>query len=98
MSTNTIAKLLKQAKHVVVFTGPGVSAESGIPTTRDALSVLWSQFDPAQLAAAEAFRACARVGMSGRRLKVLQAHPNAAHLATAELAKHVPKLCAQFGS
>ncbi|WNI06469.1 Sir2 family NAD-dependent protein deacetylase [Pseudomonas putida] len=47
---------LRRAHHVVVFTGAGVSAESGIPTFRDALSGLWESFDPAALAAANAFR------------------------------------------
>ncbi|MFJ4347640.1 SIR2 family NAD-dependent protein deacylase [Pseudomonas sp. NPDC089401] len=95
MPLSTIVKLLREAKHVVIFTGAGVSAESGIPTFRDALTGLWSQFDPAQLATAEAFRADPELcwgWYEWRRLKVLQAQPNAAHLAIAELAKHVPKL------
>ncbi len=95
MPSSTIAGLLREAKHVVVFTGAGVSAESGIPTFRDALSGLWSRFDPAQLATAEAFRADPSLcwgWYESRRLKVLQAKPNAAHMAIAELAKHVPRL------
>ena len=47
---------LQQAKHVVVFTGAGVSAESGIPTFRDALTGLWERFDAEDLATPEAFR------------------------------------------
>ena len=95
MPLSTIVKLLQEAKHVVIFTGAGVSAESGIPTFRDALTGLWSQFDPGQLATAEAFRADPSLcwgWYEWRRLKVLQAQPNAAHLAIAELAQHVPKL------
>jgi NAD-dependent deacetylase len=57
MPISTIAKLLKEARHVVIFTGAGVSAESGIPTFRDALTGLWARFDPAQLATAKAFQA-----------------------------------------
>lgn len=38
MPLSTIVKLLQEAKHVVIFTGAGVSAESGIPTFRDALN------------------------------------------------------------
>ena len=94
MPLTTIAELLQEARHVVVFTGAGVSAESGIPTFRDALTGLWSRFDPAQLATAEAFRADPGLcwgWYEWRRLKVLQAQPNAAHLAIAELAQHVPK-------
>ena len=36
---------LGNAKRVVVFTGAGVSAESGIPTFRDQLTGLWEKFD-----------------------------------------------------
>ena len=57
MTTNTLAQQLRKAQHVVVFTGAGASAESGIPTFRDALTGLWERFDPAQLATSEAFRA-----------------------------------------
>lgn len=41
---------LQTAKHVVVFTGAGVSTESGIPTFRDALTGLWERFDATDLA------------------------------------------------
>jgi len=39
----------------VVLTGAGMSRESGVPTFRDALSGLWSRYDPMQLATPEAF-------------------------------------------
>ncbi|KPA92063.1 NAD-dependent protein deacetylase, SIR2 family [Pseudomonas asplenii] len=86
---------LRDARHVVVFTGAGVSAESGIPTFRDALTGLWSRFDPAALATAEAFRndpALVWGWYEWRRSKVLAASPNPAHLAIAELARRVPRL------
>lgn len=95
MSIKLIAKRLQETEHVVVFTGAGVSAESGIPTFRDALTGLWERFDPAQLATAEAFRADPNLcwgWYEWRTRKVLQAQPNDAHLAIAEIAKHVPKL------
>lgn len=57
MTTSSLAERLREAQHVVVFTGAGASAESGIPTFRDALSGLWERFDPAHLATPEAFRA-----------------------------------------
>ena len=50
MTTSTLAQQLRKAKHVVVLTGAGASAESGIPTFRDALTGLWKRFNPAQLA------------------------------------------------
>ncbi|MCQ9391440.1 NAD-dependent deacylase [Pseudomonas viridiflava] len=95
MITSSLAEQLRNAQHVVVFTGAGASAESGIPTFRDALTGLWERFDPAQLATSDAFRADPSLcwgWYEWRRLKVLQAQPNGAHLAIAELARHVPKL------
>lgn len=37
---------LRQARHVAVLTGAGVSAESGVPTFRQAQTGLWAQYDP----------------------------------------------------
>ena len=45
----TAARALAAARHVLVLTGAGVSAESGIPTFRDALTGLWSNFDAEEL-------------------------------------------------
>mgnify|MGYP000892778717 FL=1 len=52
-----VASLLRGARHVVAFTGAGVSAESGVPTFRDALTGLWARFDPTDLATADAYQA-----------------------------------------
>ena len=95
MTISSLAERLREAQHIVVFTGAGASAESGIPTFRDALTGLRERFDPAQLATSEAFRtdpALCWGWYEWRRGKVIQAQPNGAHLAIAELAKHVPKL------
>ena len=95
MPITTIAKHLRVAKHVVVFTGAGASAESGIPTFRDALTGLWENFDASKLATAEAFRADPGLcwgWYEWRKRKVIQAQPNGAHYAIAQLANHVPKL------
>lgn len=86
---------LRQARHVVMFTGAGVSAESGIPTFRDAPGALWARFDPGELATAQAFqrdRALVWGWYEWRRMKMLQAQPNPAHLAIAALAHQVPRL------
>lgn len=77
---------LRQADEVLVLTGAGVSAESGIATFREALTGLWARFDPAQLATAEAFlEDPVRVWSwyEGRRAQVLAAQPNPAHRALA---------------
>ena len=46
---------LREAKHITVLTGAGVSAESGIPTFRDKQTGLWENFDAAELATPSAF-------------------------------------------
>lgn len=86
---------LRNARHVVVFTGAGVSAESGIPTFRDRLTGLWERFDAASLATAEAFRADPALvwgWYQWRRSVVHRARPNPAHLAIAALVSQVPRL------
>lgn len=91
----TLLNALRSADHVVVFTGAGVSAESGIPTFRDSLTGLWERFDAASLATADAFSrdpALVWGWYEWRRMQVLQAQPNPAHRAIAQLARQVPKL------
>jgi NAD-dependent deacetylase len=80
---------------VCVLTGAGISAESGIPTFRDALTGLWSRFKPEELATLEAFERNPQFvweWYESRRAKVLQTQPNAGHYALAELARRIPKL------
>jgi NAD-dependent deacetylase len=89
------AEALRKARHVCVLTGAGISAESGIPTFRDALTGLWSKFSPQELAPPEAFARDPETVWSWyewRRELVRQAQPNAGHLALAELARRVPGL------
>lgn len=78
---------------VAVLSGAGMSAESGIPTFRDAMTGLWSRFDPAQLASEEGFRADPqRVWdwYAERRAGVRAAEPNAGHHALAAFARAHP--------
>jgi NAD-dependent deacetylase len=78
---------------VAVLTGAGMSAESGIPTFRDAMSGLWSRFDPARLASEDGFRAHPqRVWdwYAERRDGVRAAQPNAGHRALAAFAQAHP--------
>ncbi|MDW8293595.1 MAG: NAD-dependent deacylase [Anaerolineae bacterium] len=85
---------LRSAQFVVALTGAGVSAESGVPTFRQAQTGLWAQFDPAELATPEAFaRNPDRVWAwyAWRRSLVEQAEPNPAHRALAELARRLPR-------
>jgi len=48
-----LCSVLLAARRVVVFTGAGVSAESGIATFREALTGLWERFDAEKLATPE---------------------------------------------
>ena len=95
MCHETLIEAMRKARHLVVFTGAGVSAESGIPTFRDSLTGLWERFDAASLATPEAFRADPELvwgWYEWRRMKVLQAQPNAGHRAIEALAGKVPRL------
>jgi NAD-dependent deacetylase len=86
---------LGTARHVCVLTGAGVSAESGIPTFRDALTGLWAKFDPQDLATPEAFERDPQFVWDWyefRRELVRKADPNPGHYALAELATRVPRL------
>jgi len=86
---------LRQARHLVVFTGAGVSAESGIPTFRDRQTGLWANFDAEALATAGAFErdpALVWGWYEWRRIKVRLAEPNLAHRAIAAMASRVPQL------
>jgi NAD-dependent deacetylase len=86
----TIREQLSSARHVVVMTGAGVSAESGIPTFRDAMSGLWAKYDPQELATPQAFRRDPELvskWYDERRLKARQCQPNPGHDALAALEK-----------
>lgn len=90
-----LSEQLRTARHVVVFTGAGVSAESGIPTFRDVMTGLWQRFNPQDLANAQAFEQDPELvwgWYEWRRMQVLRAQPNPAHRAIAALARHVPRL------
>ena len=86
---------LQDARHVCVLTGAGISAESGVPTFRDAQRGLWAKYDPHQLATPEAFEENPELlwrWYRWRRELVAEADPNPGHLALARLAELVPRL------
>lgn len=73
---------------LAVLTGAGVSAESGIPTFRDAQTGLWARYDPMELATPEAFArdpALVSRWYDERRSKCADCRPNPGHLALARL-------------
>jgi len=76
--------------HITFLTGAGMSAESGIPTFRDALTGLWSRYDAEQLATPEAFRrdpALCWGWYRWRAAMVRRARPNGGHLGIAGFAQ-----------
>lgn len=91
-TVEAVAQLLVRAERVAVLTGAGVSAESGIPTFRDAMTGMWSRFDPFELASPEGFaRQPAMVWnwYAERRASVGKAKPNPGHFALAEIERRV---------
>ena len=83
---------LARARRVVVSTGAGISADSGIPTFRDALTGLWARYDPTELATPDAFRRNPRLvtrWYDQRRRDVLGCQPNPGHDAIATLERQV---------
>lgn len=89
------AQFFSNEAAVVCLTGAGVSAESGVPTFRDAQTGLWSRFDAEELATPQGFER--DPGLVWRwymwRLEQLgAAAPNPGHRALADLAR----LCEAF--
>jgi NAD-dependent deacetylase len=84
---------VRAARHVAVLTGAGMSAESGVPTFRDAQTGLWAKFDPQQLATEDAFRANPKMvwdWYAFRREMIAKVEPNAGHRALAAFAQRHP--------
>jgi NAD-dependent deacetylase len=84
---------LRKAQRVAVLTGAGISADSGLPTFRDAQHGLWSRFRPEDLANAEAFRRDPQLvwgWYEWRRDAVRAAEPNPAHQALVTLEARLP--------
>lgn len=77
-------------KHLVVFTGAGISAESGIKTFRDS-DGLWETYDIYEVATPEAWRANQALVLgfyNARRQQLKTVQPNAAHTILASLETH----------
>lgn len=81
---------LRAAKRVVALTGAGISAESGVPTFRDAQTGLWAKYRAEELATPEAFLQNPRFVWDWyvwRRQLTDQARPNPGHAALVEFQK-----------
>ncbi len=88
-----LREILAGARRVSVLTGSGVSAESGVPTFREAQTGLWARYHPEDLATPAAFER--NPGLvwewyAWRQDMIRQAQPNPAHLALVEMERHYP--------
>jgi len=85
-----LIKSLRNAKRVAVLTGAGASAESGVPTFREAQTGLWAEYRPEDLATPYAFEKNPwRVWKwyEWRRGLIENVMPNEGHYALAEMEK-----------
>jgi NAD-dependent protein deacetylase/lipoamidase len=88
---HSVRKWLEQARSVAVLTGAGVSAESGVPTFRDA-DGLWNQYRVQDLATPSAFARDPKLvweWYNWRRSVLAEVKPNPGHFALAELERRV---------
>lgn len=90
-----VGQLLRNAQHLVVLTGAGISAESGVPTFRDALTSHWAKFNPQELASPEGFLKNPELVWRwyvDRRHNLAEARPNPGHRVLAWLADALPQV------
>jgi NAD-dependent deacetylase len=82
LSLSTAIERLHGASRIAVLTGAGISAESGIPTFRDAQTGLWAQYNPEDLASPAAYATDAKLvweWYAWRYGMCANAKPNPAH-------------------
>ena len=80
---------LKNAEHIVIFTGAGISAESGVPTFRGEDGI-WKKMKPEEVASFDAFMRNTELVWEWykHRKRIIQnIQPNAGHYAIAEMEK-----------
>lgn len=91
---DALIEVLSKAEKVTVLTGAGVSADSGIPTFREAQTGLWERFSPQELATPEAFHSNPKLvweWYAWRRDLISNSKPNAAHKALVDFEAFFPE-------
>ncbi len=89
-----LIEALRAARHVAALTGAGISAESGIPTFRDAQTGLWAKYRSEDLATPEAFQRNPQLvwkWYAWRRELIARAAPNLGHQALVEMETRLRK-------
>ncbi len=89
------AAAMATGERIVAVTGAGISAESGVPTFRDAQTGLWSSFNPQELATPDAFERNPRLvwdWYAMRAARVGEVQPNPGHLALHDLETLFPSV------
>jgi NAD-dependent deacetylase len=82
------ANLILDSNYAVALTGAGISTPSGIPDFRSNEGGLWQEYDPMQVASLSVFRIQPQKFYEWFRpltKKIINAEPNAAHIALANL-------------
>jgi len=95
MFTPDLISNMKRTARIVVLTGAGVSAESGVPTFRGE-DGLWKKFRPEELASFDAFISNPRLvweWYSYRRRLISEVKPNPGHYALARMEDVVENFC-----
>ncbi len=90
---NQLIELLKNARNVFIFTGAGVSKESGLPTFRD-LDGEWTKYDPMTFATLDGFLSNPVMVWNMYRERLMQisaAQPNPAHIVIAQMEHYYPE-------
>ncbi|MCE5322909.1 NAD-dependent deacylase [bacterium] len=98
-SQDQLIDILKKSRNVFVFTGAGVSKESGLPTFRD-LDGEWTKYDPMTFATLDGFLHNPVMVWNlyrTRQKQIAAAQPNPGHVAIAQMESYYPEflLCTQ---
>ncbi len=91
LNLNRAAQMINDARSIVILTGAGVSAESGLATFRDPEEGHWSKYDPMELATVHAFKKDPELvtrWYHWRFTRARDVHPNPGHYAIGALQHH----------
>lgn len=87
-----VVTLVRESRQVVVLSGAGISAESGVPTFREVQTGLWERFSSEELATPDAFEADPALVWTWYRWRqslIDAVEPNAGHAAVARWQDHL---------